>query len=104
MGIRVNEIKTVEVLTTDGQTLKKGDGIVLRIKTEDIVCSFQEVNNGYFVTETLDGQSENKYRQGSIETCFKLKSFEVDKQEASQEAGQDAAEPADNGALAPATE
>lgn len=79
MGIRVNEIKTVEVLTEDGQTLKKGDCIILRIKTEDIVATFQEVNNGYFVTKTLDEQHENKYRQGSIESCYKIKGVELDR-------------------------
>lgn len=36
---------------------------------EDIVCRFKEVAGGYFVTTTLDGEIENKYRIGSILKC-----------------------------------
>ena len=69
MSIRVTETKVVEVLDSNGQVLKAGQPIMLRIKGEDIVCCFKKIENGYFATETLDGAHENKYRQGSIEKC-----------------------------------
>lgn len=72
MGIKITETKVIEVLDSDGQMLKKGYPIMLRIKNQDIVCRFKAIENGYFVTETLDGKHENKYRQGSIETCQRI--------------------------------
>ena len=30
------------------------------------------MQNRYFVTETLDGANENKYRAGSIEACKRI--------------------------------
>ena len=69
MSIKITETKVIDVSDSDGRVLKQGQAIMLRIKNEDIVCRFKEVKNGYFVTETLDGEHENKYRQGSIEKC-----------------------------------
>ncbi len=104
MALKVNEIVKVEVEASDGQVLKAGDAIMLRINRrtpEDIVCRYAGLSNGYFVTTTLDGQYENKYRQASIETCYRIKKVEriqpqelngADK-EAAEGAAQDAAAP-----------
>lgn len=76
MALKVNEIVKVEVEASDGQVLKAGDAIMLRINRrtpEDIVCRYAGLSNGYFVTTTLDGQHENKYRHASIETCYRIK-------------------------------
>lgn len=76
MGLKVNEITTIEVEASDGQVLEEGDVILIRVKDEDIVCRYQGLSNGYFATSTCDGQKENKYRQSSIETCYRIKDVE----------------------------
>lgn len=104
MALKVNEIVKVEVEASDGQVLKKGDAIMLRVSRrtpEDVVCRFAGLSNGYFVTTTLDGQHENKYRQASIETCYRIeevekkkpKTYIVNGKEAADTAAQDAAAP-----------
>ena len=104
MGLKVNEIVKVEVEASDGQVLKEGDAIMLRINRrtpEDVVCRYAGLSNGYFVTTTLDGQHENKYRQASIETCYRIKDVEKVPPQALKEAGKDAAEGAAQDAAAP---
>lgn len=104
MALKVNEIVKVEVEASDGQVLKEGDAIMLRINRrtpEDIVCRYAGLSNGYFVTTTLDGQHENKYRQASIETCYRIKDVEKVPPQALKEAGKDAAEGAAQDAAAP---
>lgn len=63
-GIGIEEVKTVNITTTDGQKIKKGDVLVLCIKGEDIVCRFLELDKGgYFVTEPIlnrGGSHDNK--------------------------------------------
>ena len=95
MALKVNEIVKVEVEASDGQVLKEGDAIMLRINRrapEDVVRRYAGLSNGYFVTTTLDGQHENKYRQASIETCYHIKDVEKVPPQALKEAGKDAAE------------
>lgn len=104
MALKVNEIVRVEVEASDGQVLKEGDAIMLRINRrtpEDVVCRYAGLSNGYFVTTTLDGQHENKYRQASIETCYRIKDVEKIPPQALKEAGKDAAEGATQDAAAP---
>lgn len=104
MALKVNEIVKVEVEASDGQVLKEGDAIMLRINRrtpEDVVCRYVGLSNGYFVTTTLDGQHENKYRQASIETCYRIKDVEKVPPQALKEAGKDAAEGAAQDAAAP---
>ena len=104
MALKVNEIVKVEVEASDGQVLKEGDAIKLRINRrtpEDVVCRYAGLSNGYFVTTTLDGQHENKYRQASIETCYRIKDVEKVPPQALKEAGKDAAEGAAQDAAAP---
>ena len=104
MALKVNEIVKVEVEASDGQVLKAGDAIMLRINRrtpEDIVCRYAGLSNGYFVTTTMDGQHENKYRQASIETCYRIKDVEKIPPQALKEAGKDAAEGAAQDAAAP---
>ena len=104
MALKVNEVVSVTVEATDGQVLKKGDAILLRVSRrtpEDIVCRYAGLSNGYFVTTTLDGQHENKYRQASIETCYHIKDVEKVPPQALKEAGKDAAEGAAQDAAAP---
>lgn len=104
MALKVNEIVKVEVEASDGQVLKAGDAIMLRINRrtpEDIICRYAGLSNGYFVTTTMDGQHENKYRQTSIETCYRIKDVEKIPPQALKEAGKDAAEGAAQDAAAP---
>ena len=100
MALKVNEIVKVEVEASDGQVLKEGDAIMLRVSRrtpEDVVCRFAGLSNGYFVTTTMDGQHENKYRQSSIETCYRIKGVERIKPQEINGAGKEAAQ----GAAAP---
>ena len=104
MALKVNEIVKVEVEASDGQVLKTGDAIMLRINrrtSEDIVCRYAGLSNGYFVTTTLDGQCENQYRQASIETCYRIKDVEKIPLQALKEAGKDAADGAAQDAAVP---
>lgn len=99
-GIGVEEVKTVNITTTDGQKIKAGDALVLCIKGEDILCRFIELDKGgYFVTEPILNRGEPvtvKYRLNSIAACYKVTQFTWDdrekQQEAAKEAGQDAAQ------------
>lgn len=104
MALKVNEIVKVEVEASDGQILKEGDAIMLRVSRripEDIVCRFAGLESGYFVTTTLDGQYENKYRQTSIETCYRIKEVEKILPQELNGAGKDTADTAAQDAAAP---
>lgn len=105
-GIGVKEIKNVEITTTDGRKIKKDDLIVICIKGQDIICKFVELDkNSYFVTKPLvAGQEAVKYRLSSIDLCYKVKAFDVEIDKAAKEAGADAADHADQDALAPAAQ
>lgn len=103
MGLKINEITRVEIEASDGQLLEEGDTIMLRVNRrtqEDIACKFSRLSGGYFVTTTLDGQYENKYRQASIETCYHIKDINIPPR-VLKEAGEDAAEGAAAPLLAP---
>lgn len=71
-GIQVEERTIVEVFTSDGQKLKTGDEIMIRVRSEDIICTFEGIDRTYFVTQTLDGSSINKYRFQSVKNCRKV--------------------------------
>lgn len=106
MALKVNEIVKVEVEASDGQILKEGDAIMLRVSrrtSEDVVCRFAGLSNGYFVTTTLDGQHENKYRQASIETCYRIENVEVILPKELERASEDAENGAEQEADTPIT-
>lgn len=95
-GIGVEEVKTVNITTTDGQKINAGDALVLCIKGEDILCHFIELDKGgYFVTAPILKREEPatvKYRLNSIAACYKVTQFTWDDQEMQQEAAKDAAQ------------
>lgn len=104
-GIGVQEIKKVEISTTDGQKIKEGDLIVIGVKGQDVVCPFAELDKGgYFVTvPVVGGPDPVKYRVNSITFCYKVKTFQVDKKpDEAAEAAEVAADHADQDTLAPA--
>ena len=72
MGIRIERKEIVTVKDDLENALGKGDPIMIRMQGQDVVCRFMGMKNGYFVTETLDGANENKYRAGSIEACKRI--------------------------------
>lgn len=78
----ITKKELVEIKDSKGVEIRPGDAILLRIRTEDVVCRFSGLSNGYFVTTTLDKGHENKYRMGSIEECTKIqgiKEYEEEK-------------------------
>lgn len=96
-GIGVQEVKTVNITTTDGQKIDAGDTIIICVKGQDIVCRFVELDkNSYFVTQPLvAGKEAVKYRLSSIAQCYKVTSFvweNKNNEDAAQEAGADAAQ------------
>lgn len=104
-GIGVQEIKKVEISTTDGQKIKEGDLIVIGVKGQDVVCRFAELDKGgYFVTvPVVGGPDPVKYRVNSITFCYKVKTFQVDKKpDAAADAAEVAADHADQDTLASA--
>lgn len=105
-GIGVEEVKTINITTTDRKKIKAGDTIVICIKGQDILCKFVELDkNSYFVTKPLvAGQEPVKYRLSSIDLCYKVKAFDVEIDKVAKEAGTDAADHADQDALAPAAQ
>lgn len=76
-GIGIEEVKTVNITTTDGQKIEMGDIIVICVKGQDVVCRFVELDKGgYFVTEPLvAGTGAVKYRLNSIAKCYKVTQF-----------------------------
>ena len=74
-GIQVSTKTIVTITDSYGEAIERGDLILLKIRDEDILCTFQELNaGGYFVTRAFtDPKTENKYRIGSIERCCKVK-------------------------------
>ena len=72
MEIRIERKEIVTVKDDLENALRKGDPIMIRMQDQDVVCRFMGMKNGYFVTETLDGANENKYRAGSIEACKRI--------------------------------
>lgn len=106
VGIKVEEIKTTRISTTDGKELKKGDLIMVGIKGQDVVGTFQEIDKaGYFVIKpVVTSLKPLKYRPASVTACFKVSSLEVDVDEGLQGAAKVAAVEANTDVLAPATE
>ena len=66
MPVRIDRKEVITVKDDRGVVLLKGDPIIIRVGSEDIVCRYIGIISGYFVTRTLDEELENKYRQGSI--------------------------------------
>lgn len=79
-GLEVYEVTRLEVFDSEGKPMNQGDTIVLRIDTEDILCIFEGIKSGYFITKTCDDGIENRYRVKSI------KKSKVVKTAASQDA------------------
>lgn len=105
-GITVEEVRAVKISTTDGKELKKGDLILIGIKGQDVVGTFQEMDKaGYFVIKPVVTSLEPlRYRPASVTACFKVSSLEVDVTEGLQGAAKVAAVEANADVLAPATE
>lgn len=45
-GLTVNEVTRIEVSDSEGNAMRQGDTIVLRIDTEDILCVFEGIKSG----------------------------------------------------------
>ena len=100
-GIQIETKTLTTVRTTDGLQVKKGDTILLKVKDETIICTFVGLSGGgYFVTQPFDESgAEVKYRLGSISACFKVAKFEFDNGQTMKEAGEPAADPAEQQTL-----
>lgn len=72
-GLTVNEVTRIEVSDSEGKPMHQGDTIVLRIDTEDILCVFEGIKSGYFITKTCEDGIENRYRVKSIKKSKVIK-------------------------------
>ena len=77
-GLTVNEVTRIEVSDSEGNAMHQGDTIVLRIDTEDILCVFEGIKSGYFITKTCDDRIENRYRVKSIKKSKVVKAASQD--------------------------
>lgn len=81
-GISVEEKRTVTVRTTDGQEIVEGDMLLLRVRGQDVVCTFKGMDGrGYFMTSPATAgvaKSVVMYRPGSIDRCHKVISLIID--------------------------
>lgn len=77
-GLTVNEVTRIEVSDSEGNAMHQGDTIVLRIDTEDILCVFEGIKSGYFITKTCDDEIENRYRVKSIKKSKVVKAASQD--------------------------
>lgn len=77
-GLTVNEVTRIEVSDSEGDAMHQGDTIVLRIDTEDILCVFEGIKSGYFITKTCDDRIENRYRVKSIKKSKVVKAASQD--------------------------
>lgn len=73
-GISIKE-ETIKTITdSDGYTIKPGTPLQIRTnRGEDLLCRFVAIEGGYFVTSTMDGAIQNKYRVASIESSKSIK-------------------------------
>lgn len=79
MALTVEEIKTTVIKTSDGKEIKPGDKVLLNIKEQDIICTFNEIDGmGYIVTVPFTKSEPVRYRTRSIDACYKLIDFELD--------------------------
>ena len=106
-GIRIETTTITNIKTTDGLLIKKGDAILLKVRGETIACRFTGLSEGgYFVTVPFDAAESGvkvQYRLGSIAACYKIAALELETgPEGKEPAGEEAAEPAAQQALAEA--
>ena len=77
-GLTVNEVTRIEVSDSEGNAMSQGDTIVLRIDTEDILCVFEGIKSGYFITKTCDGGIEKRDRVKSLKKSKVVKAASQD--------------------------
>lgn len=62
MAIDIKKYEVTEIRDCEGNLVKEGDEIILRnYRNEDVVCIFDGLRGGYFITKTTDGKHEIKY-------------------------------------------
>ena len=58
--------------------MRHGDTNVLKSAKEDILCVFEGIKSGYFITKTCDDGIENRYRVKSIKKSKVVKAASKD--------------------------
>lgn len=62
MAIDIKKYEVIEIRDCEGNLVEEGDEIILRnYRNEDVVCIFDGLRGGYFITKTTDGKHEIKY-------------------------------------------
>ena len=62
MAIDIKKYEVTEIRDCEGNLVEEGDEIILRnYRNEDVVCIFDGLRGGHFITKTTDGKHEIKY-------------------------------------------
>ena len=81
-GLKIEKQELLTVRGSDGSEVKIDDIVVMRTyRDEDVLCRYKGMQEGYIITETMDGKTENRYRVNSIADCKVVKHIEIRKGE-----------------------
>lgn len=81
-GLKIEKQELLTVRGSDGSKVKIDDIVVMRTyRDEDVLCRFKGMQAGYIITETVDGETENRYRVNSIADCKVVEHIEFRKGE-----------------------
>lgn len=62
MAIDIKKYEVTEIRDCEGNLVEEGNEIILRnYRNEDVMCIFDGLRGGYFITKTTDGKHEIKY-------------------------------------------
>lgn len=81
-GLKIEKQELLTVRGSDGSEVKIDDIVVMRTyRDEDVLCRFKGMQAGYIITETVDGETENRYRVNGIADCKVVEHIEFRKGE-----------------------
>ena len=74
MAIDIKKYEVTEIRDCEGNLVEEGDEIILRnYRNEDVVCIFDGLRGGYFITKTTDGKHEIEYILKKVQEIRLLK-------------------------------
>lgn len=78
-GIVVEKKELLTVRDSYGHIVNIGDVVVIRTyRNEDVICTFEGMSSGYILTNTLEGDKENRYRVASISGCRRVENLDIE--------------------------
>lgn len=71
-GINIKRLEQVILTDSYGSPIEPGDAIIIRAADQDVICVYKGIDDGYFVTLTLDTETTNRYRMRTIKSSLKV--------------------------------